>query len=159
MLSLVPSVALADGGTIRFSQQKGNYRISVFTTPTPLRAGPVDISVLVQDAMTGELLPDTRVSITATHCEFKENAICGIATTDAATNKLFQAAHFDLPHAGSYTLEVSIDGALGSEKALIEVEVAEPLPSWLTLWPWVAWPFVVIFLFGIHLILVRRRYA
>jgi hypothetical protein len=157
MLSLVPSVAVADGGTIRFSQQKGNYRITVFTTPTPFRAGPVDISVLVQDAKTGKLLPDTHVTITATHREFKDISISETATNEAATNKLFQAALVELPHAGPYAFEVSIDGNMGSEQVLIELEVAEPLPFWLTLWPWVAWPFLVIILFGIHLILVRRR--
>jgi hypothetical protein len=147
----------ADGGTVRFSQQRGSYRITVFTTPTPLRAGSVDISVLVQDGTTGELLPDTRITITATSRDSKDNPICQIATTEAATNKLFQAALFDLPQAGPYALEVSIDGNMGSEQVLIELEVVEPLPTWLATWPWVAWPFLVIILFGIHLILVRRR--
>ena len=55
----------ADGGTIRLSEQKGNYRITVFTAPTPLRAGPVDISVLVQEAATGEPAPGVQVTIKA----------------------------------------------------------------------------------------------
>src|SRR5947207_4622353 len=42
-LFLSPAVAAADGGTIRLSEQKGNYRITVFTSPTLLRAGPLDI--------------------------------------------------------------------------------------------------------------------
>ena len=50
--------AWGDGGTVRLSRCEGDYRISVFTAPTPFRAGPVDISVLVQDAATGE--PDLR---------------------------------------------------------------------------------------------------
>lgn len=58
---LFPSLAGADGGTLRFSEEKDGYRIAVFTTPTPLRAGPVDISVLVQNAATGE--PESGVQI------------------------------------------------------------------------------------------------
>ena len=52
--------ARGDGGTVRLSRCEGGYRITVFTAPTPFRAGPVDISVLVQDAATGEL--DSRCS-------------------------------------------------------------------------------------------------
>ena len=46
--------ARGDGGTVRLSRCEGGLRITVFTAPTPFRAGPVDISVLVQDAVTGE---------------------------------------------------------------------------------------------------------
>ena len=53
----------ADGGLVRLSVTQGGYRITVFTSPTPLRAGPVDISVLVQDAVTGEGLPEAQVSV------------------------------------------------------------------------------------------------
>jgi len=52
------SLLLADGGTVRLSQQQGNYQIAVLTTPTPLRAGPIDISVLVQKAGTHELVSE-----------------------------------------------------------------------------------------------------
>ncbi len=44
------SAVFGDGGAVRFSGQQGDWRITVFTSPTPLRAGPVDVSVLVQDA-------------------------------------------------------------------------------------------------------------
>src|SRR5262249_18517840 len=33
----------------RLSEQKGNYRIAIFTALTLLRAGPVDISILIQN--------------------------------------------------------------------------------------------------------------
>ena len=46
--------AAADGGSMRSVRKKGGYQITVFTAPTPFRAGPVDISVLVQDASTGD---------------------------------------------------------------------------------------------------------
>ena len=67
------------------------------------------------------------------------------ATTEAATNKLYYAATFDLPEPGWYALEVSIDGALGEAQVRFEVEAAEPLPSWLAMAPWVGWPVVADF--------------
>jgi hypothetical protein len=54
MLFVPPSGLRADGGAMRLSERAGGYRVTVFTDPTPLRAGPVDVSVFVQDADTGE---------------------------------------------------------------------------------------------------------
>src|SRR5580704_18909475 len=50
----IPVATFADGGTIRLSETKEAYRISAFTSPNPFRAGPVEISVLVQDADSGD---------------------------------------------------------------------------------------------------------
>src|SRR5258708_34204239 len=55
----------ADGGALRLSERAGGYRITVFTDPTPLRAGPVDVSVFVQDADTGEPAGGVRVTVQA----------------------------------------------------------------------------------------------
>jgi hypothetical protein len=154
---LPPSPFLrADGGTIRLSEQKGGYRITVFTEPTPLRAGPVDISVLVQDASTGEPAPEIQVTIKASSRD-SPAVVSHPATTEAATNKLFYAAVFDLPEPGRYALEVSVTGARGEARVHFDLEAAEPLPPYLAEWPWFGWPILVILLFLIHLILVRRR--
>ncbi|HEV3163089.1 MAG TPA: hypothetical protein VGZ22_03530, partial [Isosphaeraceae bacterium] len=53
--------ALADGGTLRVSERQGAYEVTVFTAPAFLRAGPVEISVLVQDSATGETAPESVV--------------------------------------------------------------------------------------------------
>ena len=154
---LLPSLAAADGGALRLSEEKNGYRIAVFTTPTPLRAGPADISVLVQDATTGEPASGLQVSITAQ----KDDGHCGEirhpATTQAATNKLYYAATFDLPEPGWYSVNVSIIGVLGESHVSFDVEAAEPLPPGLTVLPWVGWPFLTILLFFIHQLLVRWK--
>ena len=157
LVTLSPCQARADGGTVRLSEQKGNYRITVFTAPTPLRAGPVDISVLVQEAATGELASEVQVTIKAVWRGSPGVALHHPATTEAATNKPYYAATFDLPEPGWYSLEVSIDGALGEAQVRFDLEAAEPLPPWLAMWPWVGWPVLAIILFGIHQLLVRRR--
>ncbi len=163
VLLLMPSAAVADGGALRLSDEKDGYRIAVFTTPTPLRAGPADISVLVQDAATGELASGVQVVITARkqdgghHVLMVDAEICQPATTEAATNKLYYAATFNLPEAGWYSVEISIVGAKGATNASFDVEAAGPLPPALTVLPWVAWPLVAIALFVIHQFLVRRK--
>src|SRR5689334_6537031 len=40
--------AHADGGVVQFEKSAGPFVITVFTTPSPLRAGPVDISLMIQ---------------------------------------------------------------------------------------------------------------
>ena len=52
----------ADGGLLRTRQQAGPFIVSIFTAPEPLRAGPVDVSVLVQSSG-GAVLSDAVVDI------------------------------------------------------------------------------------------------
>jgi hypothetical protein len=151
------AAAFADGGSIRLSEQKGGYRITVFTAPTPFRAGPVDVSVLVQDAATGTPLPDVQIEVEVAPRGRPEEAFTTRATTEAATNKLFQAALFDLPEPGWWEVKVTVAGPKGTVQVTFEVEAAAPLPRWLSLWPWVCWPAVAVLLFCIHQWLVRRK--
>src|SRR5438477_6056515 len=78
----------ADGGTVRLSQRAGGYHITVFTEPTPFRAGSVDVSVLVQDAVTRQALPQVQVTVWAAPPGRRSAAMSYPATTEAATNKL-----------------------------------------------------------------------
>ena len=151
------SPAFGDGGTVRLSEQQAGYRITVFSAPTPFRAGPVDVSVLVQDAATGATIPDVRVRVWMTPRGRPTEALDNRATTEAATNKLFQAAVFELPAPGWWDVEITVEGTKGSARVAFEVEAAAALPRWLTLWPWLCWPAVAVLLFCIHQWLVRRR--
>ena len=145
--------AVADGGSLRLSGKKGGYQITVFTAPTPFRAGPVDISVLVQDGSTGEPMPQARVTVRMT--KPGRPALEYPATTEAATNKLFRAAQFELPEPGRWDMQVQVEGSHGLAVIGGEVEAAEPLPRWPEMWPWIGWPALAIALFSIHQILKR----
>jgi hypothetical protein len=139
--------ALADGGSMRLSGTKGGYRITVFTAPTPFRAGAVDISALVQDVSTGE--PMTQVQVTVRMTKSGRPALEYPATAEAATNKLFHAAQFELPEPGRWELQLRVDGLHGPAVIGGEVEAAEPLPRWQEIWPWIGWPALAIVLFGL----------
>jgi transposase len=145
----------ADGGSLRLSAVQGGYRISVFTAPTPFRQGAVDVSVLVQDRDTGQPMPLARVSVCMTKPGHR--TLSYPATHDAATNKLFRAAQFELPASGRWELEVQVEGLHGMATIGGEVEAAAPLPRWRELWMWIGWPAVAIALFGIHRVLVHRK--
>src|SRR5438876_5104214 len=103
--------AFGDGGTMRISEKKGGFQITVFTSPALFRAGPVDISVLVQDALTGEPVPQTRVTVRMS--KPGQLALEYPATREAATNKLLYAAQFELPQPGLWHLEVQVEGVHG----------------------------------------------
>ena len=156
--SLIPypsSLARADGGVVRLRERAGAYQVTVFTAPTPLCAGPVDVSVLVQDAATGEYVPEARVTVRLTARGTGE-VLEYPATAAAATNQLFHAAVFQLPQPGRWDVAVAVKGPHGEARLRFAVEADEPPPAWLELWPWFAWPALAVALFGLHRALVRR---
>jgi hypothetical protein len=141
---------------VRLREGAGAYQIAVFTSPTPFRAGPVDVSVLVQDGATGEYIPAARVTVRLT-ARRSGQALEHPATTEAATNKLFHAADFELPESGWWDVEVTVEGPHGPARVRFEVEADDPPPRWLELWPWLTWPALAVGLFGLHRLLVRRK--
>jgi len=155
LLFLLPSLAGADGGTVCLRERAGGYQVTVFTSPTPLRAGPVDVSVLVQDAATGECVPEARVTVYLKAPGHP--ALEYPATPEAATNKLFHAAEFRLPAPGWWDVAVAVEGPHGPARVRFGVEADEPPPRWLDLWPWFGWPALVVALFGVHQVLIRRK--
>lgn len=155
LLVVSPSLLCADGGTVRISERAGDYQVTVFTSPTPFRAGPVDVSVLLQDAASGSAVTEAQVTVRLTR-RTTGRVLEVPATTEAATNKLLRAAVFDLPKPGWWDVDVLIEGPSGPAAVRFGVEASEPIPRWLTLWPWFSWPILVVAVFGIHRMLVRR---
>lgn len=114
LITLLAPPLLANGGTVRVSRAPlGPYLVTIYSSPTPLRTGEVDISVLVQDSADAVLAPPITV-------EARPRALTEGATADPirreaaraqATNKLFQAAKFDVAEPGEWEFRVEVDGA------------------------------------------------
>jgi hypothetical protein len=158
LISVCSEVARGDGGTLRLSRSEGNYQISVFTAPTPFRAGPVDISILVQNAATREVIQEASVTMWLALRNRPGDTMCHTATDKAATNKLLKAAVFELPEAGFWQVKVCIDGGQGTAYVRFDLEAAQRIQRWPAIWPWVSWPAPVILLFSIHKLLVWRKH-
>ncbi len=146
-LLVLPAAARADGGRLQLSRSAGPYRVTVFTSPTPPRVGPVDVSVMVQDAATERILAGAEVTIAATD-QTSAQMVRGTATSAAATNKLLQAATLELPTTGRWRIDVRVDAAAGAGDVGFELNVAPPLPRWVAMLPWFAWPLGVVVLFA-----------
>ena len=100
LLVAIPLGVMADSGIVRASAIDGPWRLTVFSEPTPLRAGPVDLSVLVQQAQNDTPVLDATVSLMLEHPETEVSSILVEATREAASNRLLYSAKFELPTPG-----------------------------------------------------------
>jgi hypothetical protein len=98
---------VANGGTVRISEAPvGPWFATVYSSPTPLRTGEVDISVLVQDSADGTV--DVPIMVEARPVGFEAEPVRRAATRGQATNKLFKAAKFDLETPGEWEFAVRV---------------------------------------------------
>jgi len=123
-----PSLAAANGGTVQVSSQRaGPYEVSVYTSPSPISVGSVDVSVLVQDPG-GEAVQDATVGVWVRPASEAGRGSRYPATHEQATNKLFYAANVSLDAPGSWQFVVEVEGADGSGEVSFAAEVSQPSP-------------------------------
>ena len=105
--------AWANGGQLRVSDQPaGPYVVTVWTSPSPVRAGLVDVSVLVQD-QARQPVNDAQVTVIAEPISHGGSGGSYPATRDQAHIKLYYAAKFNLPAAGQWRFTVDVQGSRG----------------------------------------------
>jgi hypothetical protein len=153
VLLALSSQISADGGLIAIHQLAGPFEVTVFTSGF-LRAGPADISVLVQDRTTSQPVLDGEVFI-----ELQRDGRIDLserATRGSAQNKLLYSALMVLPEAGGWELEVTV--RRGEETASVRkaVVVEEPAPFLLAYWRSLSVPPIVIAVFVLNQWLKRR---
>ena len=150
ILLLLAARADGDGGAIQLRQADGPFLVTVFTAPTPLRAGPVDVSVLVQTRAGNDPVLDADVLVTLVSSSGDGSAIRTAATRTQATNKLFYATAVNVPAEGSWELRATV--RRGSDVANVgsSIAVAAPLPALLAYWPYLAFPPVAVVVFALH---------
>ena len=156
LLGLPSARCWADGGVVRAIERDGPFQISAFTSPNPLVAGPVDISLLVQDADTLAPVEEARIEVTIAPRSRTYAAVTLPATAEAATNKLFRACLVDL-EPGWYDVEVICDAAQSRGKVGFALEVGAAPAQRAVLWPWFTWVVVPVVFFGLHQFLSRKK--
>ncbi|PWU08896.1 MAG: hypothetical protein C5B47_04055 [Verrucomicrobia bacterium] len=168
LVTLIGGRAFADGGTVQMSEERGPYRITVFSTSAVVRAGPEDISVLIQDRKTNQPLLNGEVRLSLRRADEKSAApnevwvppCCRMkssggldkieATHEVATNKLLYAATVTLPEAGEWEIKVAVK-ASGSEATISgKLRVSPPAPPVLAYWPFFLLPIVSIAAYVLH---------
>jgi hypothetical protein len=149
-LMLVPIVASADGGVMRVREPSGPFLISIFTASDPLRAGPLDLSVLVQDRGSGETVLDATVDLALQLPDGDSTPLLVRATHDRATNKLLQAAMVTLPTAGRWRLRVEVQQGPDEGTATTDLKIAPTRPRLAAIWPYLLLPPFAIAVFALH---------
>jgi hypothetical protein len=160
--------AWADGGAIIARETVNGLNLTVFASPAPLRAGPADVSVLVQDAQ-GRAVLDAAVELgwsspmPASSSDWLPMC-CSMATALGQTpalrthsqNKLLYGAILPIRNAGESEISVSVKSPQGEASLTIPVNAAPPRAPLFAYWPLLAFPPVAIGLFAAHQRLSRR---
>jgi hypothetical protein len=153
---LFQPAACADGGAVQFRNEAGGLAITVFTAPAPLTAGPIDVSLLLQDRASLAPILDADVSLVlrsqSTGAEIRTPA-----SHSQASNKLLYAAQLASLESGSWQIAVTVlrNGKRVDISGAIEVLPAPQLA--VSYWGYVAFPPFVIIGFVVRECLLRRR--
>ena len=160
--------AWADGGAILARQKVGDLDVTIFASPAPLRAGPVDISVLVQEAGKTTTVMDANVEVVWSASPDAPiewmPPCCSMGTLDRmpavrghSQNKTLYSAIVPVKSAGPSQFSVRIQRGDVSEAISCDVEVQPPRSPILAYWPFLAFPPFFIAGFALHQRLSRKK--
>lgn len=129
-LAVVTTAPLAgNGGTLRLANvPMGEYLVSVFTDPTPVRPDSMDVSVLVLRAGMDGVADDVRVTVHTRHLAGHGPGQTLAATREQADDPRYYAAKFAPGAEGRWEVTVDVEGIGGSGSASFEVTAREPGP-------------------------------
>ena len=151
--------AAADGGRVCATGDLGALRITLFTYPTPIRVGMMELSVLVQDARTGTPQPHAGVHFRVQTPGGGSEPLELEARVGAAENRLLHASTLRLSAAGELTIEALVDATDSAGSLRCEAAVLEAESLLLARWPLLLLPPACIALFASHQILLHRQAA
>ncbi len=170
LLAAAPQ-AFADGGVVIGERDGAGLRITVFAEPVPIRAGPADFSVLVQeiDSRQPVMDADVRISLkklsapspekewSPPYCQVPGNDGYVVLRHDLAQNKMLYAAMVAITEAGRWELAVSVVAGDRRLAASLPLDVAAPRRPLATWWPAIAVLPAAILLYAWRAALVRAR--
>jgi hypothetical protein len=144
-LLLWAPLVFADGGTMLLHQDAGAFTVSLFAAPQPLHSGAADLSVMVQDRASGEVLLDPTIDITVG----PQQAVR--LTRGEASNRLLQAATVHFSNPGTWRLAVVVhwgkDSAQVSTECTVEPDHSRAALVWI----------YVLFAVGITLLFIAHQ--
>jgi hypothetical protein len=156
MLAMGATAARADGGAMLLHQDAGAFTITLFAAAESLHTGAADLSVMVQDRSSGEILLDPVIDLTVAPAAASGSQQTVRLTKGQASNRLLQASTVDFSSAGKWRLTLAV--RRGNDTAQLTTEcTVEPDRSRATLvWFYVLLPVAIILLFVIHQALKLR---
>lgn len=128
-------------------QDAGPFTITLFAAPQPLQVGPADLSVLVQDRLSGEVLLDPTIDLTVAADGAQQTVKMA---RGQASNRLLQAAAVRFPKPGKWRLGLVVQRGKDVAHLSTECTVEPDSSRALLVWVYVLLPLGVIVLFVIH---------
>jgi len=164
ILLLCPLVALADGGAVIGRSETPELTATLFALPSPLRAGPADLSLLLQKPGSNDPVLDATVQMAwfasdgdATQakwlppcCTMESAKIWQPATTGNSKNKFLYGAMVPIKTSGPSVLTVRIQYQGKQQDFSVKVNALAPYSPVATYWPWLAFPPVAVGLFALR---------
>jgi hypothetical protein len=156
MLTMGATAARADGGAMLLHQDTGAFTITLFAAPQPLHTGAADLSVMVQDRSSGEILLDPVIDLTVAPATASATQQTVRLAKGQASNRLLQASTVHFSSAGKWRIGLAV--RRGNDTAQLSAEcTVEPDRSRATLvWFYVLLPVAIILLFVLHQALKLR---
>jgi hypothetical protein len=156
MLTMGTSAARADGGAMLLHQDAGAFTITLFAAPQPLHTGDADLSVMVQDRTSGEVLLDPIIDLTVAPEPPGASPQTVRVAKGQASNRLLLASTVHFSSAGKWRLTLAV--RRGNDTAQLSTDcTVEPDHSRAGLvWFYVLLPVGIILLFVIHQVLKHR---
>src|SRR6266850_3040420 len=149
-------VARADGGVVMCQRTSAAFTITLFSTETPLRPGPADLSVLLEQPDGHSPILDAQVFIELQHQAGM--IIRAEATRSQARNKLLYCSLINIPKSGQWKMKLHIIRNDTRAEMLSDLVVAAPQPVFLSHWELIAVPPIIIILFILNQWLRRRAF-
>ena len=141
-------IVRADGGVVLWQRSTGLITVTAFTTQSPLRTGPADISFLIENNEQSRPILDAQVFFALED----ESGVTmrGEATHDRARNKLLYCSPVNLIKTGRWKMSIIV--MHGSEKTNLvnDVEVIKAQSQLVNKWKLLVFPFAIICLFIVH---------
>jgi len=170
LLAAVP-VLFADGGLPVGQVEADGLRVTLFASPIPVRAGPLDASVLVQEISSNRPATGAEVRLSArqvglsTGRPVRMPAWCSSVTPGTAVpataahsaNKLLVGAYLPLSEPGRWEVTVEVGYRGGVTRAVFPLDVAAPPPPVAMWWPLLAMGPLGVALYAWRARILRRR--
>jgi len=155
-LAMGATAARADGGAMLLHQDAGAFTITLFAAPQPLHTGTADLSVMVQDRSSGEILLDPVIDLTVAPADANATQQTVRLAKGQASNRLLQASTVHFSSAGKWRIALAV--RRGNDTAQLSTGcTVEPDRSRATLvWFYVLLPVAIILLFVLHQALKLR---
>jgi len=155
LIMMITSVACGDSGLVRLSEVTPPWRVTIMTDPTPLREGPIDISLLLQTHKGGTAVLDAHVDL---ELEGPDGLrLTTTASHSQAENQLLYAAKFSLPAAGEWNVLTRLEHDDTCREVRWTLTAAGPTPPLAAAWPWLLPAPLGIALFACNRALRRSR--